>query len=484
VGLLSHLRPRVPPTQAEAAQGMAHQAALSTAGILVQGAVRFVYSVLVGNVLGQYALGSLNAGIALAMLASLLVPSATAMAATKYVARYRGALDLERADGAAHHLARVTLVSMAGLAVGTTVLAVPLLRLTPTEAVLSGALAAAYSGYVFVRGFLFGAGQTLRATVWDVLSAALALAGLVLVLAVEASAWLLLPLVLCYGLYTVVSWPRASGSLPTEVRREIRGFLWLSLVNAVATGGFLQLTMVAAQYWDPAGAGSFAAALSLATPASLASRSLTLVLFPSLSAAVGRGDAAGAARQTDLATRGLAVLSLATFGPLMILSPALIDLFYRSEEFEPAKVLLPVLLGAVMLTNLAAGAINSLLSREHRHSRFVVVASVVGAVVGMGWWVVQAPSGGVLQIAIGFAIGSAVVGLAPVAAAWVLESHRWTSAALRLAAGAVAVSAICWWEQEQGVGVVGQVALAAAFTALWLALSLRDLRLLLGAVRR
>ena len=63
MGLLSHLRPRVPPTQAEAAQGMAHQAALSTAGILVQGAVRFVYSVLVGNVLGQYALGSLNAGI-------------------------------------------------------------------------------------------------------------------------------------------------------------------------------------------------------------------------------------------------------------------------------------------------------------------------------------------------------------------------------------------------------------------------------------
>ena len=87
MGLLSHLRPRVPPTQAEAAQGMAHQAALSTAGILVQGAVRFVYSVLVGNVLGQYALGSLNAGIALAMLASLLVPSATAMAATKYVAK-------------------------------------------------------------------------------------------------------------------------------------------------------------------------------------------------------------------------------------------------------------------------------------------------------------------------------------------------------------------------------------------------------------
>jgi putative peptidoglycan lipid II flippase len=318
----------------ESAQGVANQAVLSTGGILVQGVVRFLYSVVIGNALGRAVLGVVNSSIALAMLASLLVPSATAMAATKYVARARGAGDLVEVERVARHLSRVTLVAVLALGVAGTLLSFPLFHVSVTEAVLTGALAMAYSLYVYVRGFLFGAGQVVRATVWDTLSAAAALVGLALVLLAHANAWLLLPLTVCYGAYAAASWPRGHGTLAPEVRREMRGFLWLSLVNSVATGGFLQLTMVAAGYWDRVDAGSFAAALSLATPASLASRSLTLVLFPSLAAAHGRGDTEGAQRQTDVATRGLVVLSLATFGPLMLVSPALIDLLYRRGPFE------------------------------------------------------------------------------------------------------------------------------------------------------
>jgi putative peptidoglycan lipid II flippase len=264
----------------------------------------------------------------------------------------------------------------------------------------------------------------------------------------------------------------------------MRGFLWLSLVNTVATGGFLQLTMVAAAYWDRVEAGSFAAALSLATPASLASRSLTLVLFPSLAAAHGRGDFAGAHRQTDVATRGLVVLSLATFGPLMLLSPALIDLLYRRADFESAKVLLPLLLAAVMATNLAAGAINSLLSREHRFSRLVVLASVAGALVGLTWWVVRVPSGGVQEVAIGFLVGSAVVGLGPVVATWRLDGHRWGGLALRFVVGATVVGLACWWQSARDLGVLAQLAMAVGFGVLWLALSAPDVRPLLLAARR
>jgi O-antigen/teichoic acid export membrane protein len=483
VGLLRHLRLGAPPTREHAEHGLAHQAALSTAGVLVQGAVRFLYSVLVGNVLGQLVLGRTNSSIALAMLASLLVPSATAMAATKYVARYRGAQDLAMADRAAHHLGRVTQLSMLGLAVGAAVLAVPILRLGPLDAVLCGALAAAYSGYVYVRGFLFGAGHTARATVWDGVSAGLAMVGLATVLVFELTSWLLVPLILCYAAYTVASWPRSSGPLPADVRREMRGFLWLTLVNTVAVGGFLQLTMVAAQHWDPGTAGAFAAALSLATPASLASRSLTLVLFPSMAAAEGRGDLAGAIRQTDLATRGLAVVSLATFGPLMLVSPALIGLFYRRPEFEPAKVLLPILLGAVMLTNLAVAAMNSLLSRDHRHGRRVLVASVVGALVGGLWWIARVPGGGVLEIAIGFLVGSAVVGLMPIADVWRRDGHRWALPAARFTLGSTVVVALCVLEQRGAVGVLGQVGLALVFMLGWLALSYRDVGALTRVLR-
>ena len=482
--LLAHLRPWAPPTRVEAAQGVANQAVLSTGGILVQGVVRFLYSVVIGNALGRAVLGVVNASIALAMLASLLVPSATAMAATKYVARARGAGDLAEVDRVARHLSRVTLVAVLALGVGGALLSFPLFHLSVTEAVLTGSLAMAYSLYVYVRGFLFGAGQVVRATVWDTLSASAALVGLALVLLADANAWLLLPLTVCYGAYAAASWPRGHGTLAPEARRELRGFLWLSLVNSVATGGFLQLTMVAAGYWDRVDAGSFAAALSLATPASLASRSLTLVLFPSLAAAHGRGDTEGARRQTDVATRGLVVLSLATFGPLMLVSPALIDLLYRRADFESAKVLLPLLLAAVMATNLAAGAINSLLSREHRHSRIVVLASVAGAVVGLTWWVLRVPAGGVREVAVGFLVGSAVVGLGPVVAAWRLDGHRWGALALRFAVGAAVVGLACWWQSTAGLGVLAQLAMAVGFGLLWLAASIPDLRPVVQAARR
>ena len=260
----------------------------------------------------------------------------------------------------------------------------------------------AYSGYMFTRGVLFGSGSVQRATVWDLISSAVSLSALAAVVLAGETAWILLPLVLGYAVYVAANLPRRSRMrVPAELRREMNGFLGLTLVNSLATGGFLQLSMVAAQYWDPEGAGAAAKALTLATPASLASRSLSLVLLPSLATAYGRGDHDSVRRQTDISTRVLAVVSLASFGPLMLLSPTLISLFFRRDGFDEAVILLPILLAAVMVLNVVIGATNSLLTREQRHVRVVMTASVVGAVAGA---VVagRRPAGwGVLAVAVG-----------------------------------------------------------------------------------
>jgi putative peptidoglycan lipid II flippase len=185
-----------------------------------------------------------------------------------------------------------------------------------------------------------------------------------------------------------------------------------------------------------------------------------------------------------VATRGLVVLSLATFGPLMLVSPLLIDLFYRRGGFEEAKLLLPVLLAAVLVTNVAAGAINSLLSREHRYSRVVVTASIVGAVAGMTWWALRAPEAGVAQVATGFLVGSAVVGLWPVVAVWVLDRHVWSPLAARFLVGCGVLAAAVWWQQSTAMSGLAQVGTAVGFGALWLAVSAGDVRRLAGAARR
>ncbi len=475
--LLTYLRLRAPRIKVGGDRSVGSQTVLSTVGVLVQGGVRFVYSVLVGNAFGRLVLGAVNSAISLALFASLLIPNATGMAASKYVARARGAADIDESERVAGFLGRFMLVTMAVLGVGTALIAPTLLGLGLVESLLAGALAVTYSAYVFTRGFLFGAGQVSRATVWDVLSSALAVAGLAMLVLGDATEWLLLPLVLSYGAYAAVSWPSSrAGRIARGLRREILGFIALTLVNSVATGGFMQLTMLAAQFWDPIQAGSFAAALSLATPASLVSRSLALVLFPSLSAAHGRGDLQGARARTDAATRGLIVLGLATFGPLMLLSPLIIDLFFRRAEFDQAKVLLPLLLGAVLVTTVGVGAINSLLSREPRFSRLVVVASVSGASVGILWWVLRVPDGGVLEVALGFLVGSAAVGLLPLIAVWRLDRHHWVLLCVRLVVGSVALGGTVWWQQVHQVQPAAQIVAALVFFVSWMLLCLPDAR--------
>ena len=263
----------------------------------------------------------------------------------------------------------------------------------------------------------------------------------------------------------------------------MNGFLGLTLVNSVATGGFLQLSMVAAQHWDPEGAGAFAAALTLATPASLASRSLSLVLLPSLATAYGRGDHDSVRRQTDISTRVLAVVSLATFGPLMLLSPTLISLFFRRDGFDEAVILLPILLTAVMVLNVVIGATNSLLTREQRHARVVMTASVVGAVAGGLWWLVAAPAGGVLAVAVGYLGGTLIVSVIPVVVAWRLDHHAWAGLVARFVGMTAVAGALVWWEESTGASLLVQLLLAVGFVVCWLGISWRDARLTVQMLR-
>src|SRR3954469_17933400 len=70
---------------------------LSTIGIGVQGLLRFTISVIVGRVGGPAVLGVVNSAISGALFLSLLWPASSGAAASKFVARARGAGDDEEA---------------------------------------------------------------------------------------------------------------------------------------------------------------------------------------------------------------------------------------------------------------------------------------------------------------------------------------------------------------------------------------------------
>jgi putative peptidoglycan lipid II flippase len=465
--------------------GVPVRALLSTIGVGVQGVVRFLYSLLIGRASGPSVLGEASAPVSLALFASLLWPTATGSAAAKFVAIARGGGRPEEVEGVVRHLARRTVISSLALAVVTFGVALTVLHASVGAAVMAAALAMAYSGYAFTRGLLFGAGQVPRATLWDVVTASVSLVVLVLVMTSHAVPILLLPLTIGYAAYTLANWPRRTSALVAiSLRREMDGFVLLGVVGTLASSGFLQLSNVLARAANsPHDAGLYAAALSLATPASLLSRSFSLVLFPSMSEAHGRDDQASLRAQTDFGTRALVLVMVGAFGVIVILSRPLLKLFY-SGSFEGAGAVLPIMLIAVLLGTVDEAAVNFLTSTSQRGMRFTAGASVVGLLVGALCWLVLVPEHGVTGVAVGYLIGTAAVIVPILALVWVREQHRWTFLALRFAVAVAALVALAVYQDHSDVGPLGSIGLAVAFGAVWVAASATDVRRVLPLLTR
>ncbi|MFC4854705.1 lipopolysaccharide biosynthesis protein [Actinophytocola glycyrrhizae] len=443
--------------------------AYSTVGLVAQGILRFATSVLVGHLAGKSVLGEVASAIAMSLILALLWPTTTGSAASMFVARARGAGEPEVARATVGHLRKRAVQT--GLLLG----AASLLLWTLfdggswTGALSVAALTVAYSGYSFTRGVQFGAGQVARATLWDVASVLLGLACLVvLLLAGVRSTALVLPLVLTYGLYTVAGWPYgAKGETDRTRRRELDGFVLLGAIATLANTGFLQLSQIAARWvTGDADAGQYASAIALATPASMLVVALTLVLLPSLAEARGRRDLEAVRIQTDRATRGLAVIMVAIFGSIMVCSRLIVGVIW-GPSFAGAEKLLPVLVVAVLATNLCVASVNALNSRSRRGMAVTTAANISGMAVGTAMWLLLAPSLGLPGIALGYLCGTVVLAAIPIGVVWRTDGHRWRSVFAKVALGIVVAAATVVVEHLAELPVLLDPVFAVGFLAVW-----------------
>ena len=453
---------------------------VSSAGLAIQGGLRFATSWLIFHLGGKAALGVVQSAISTATLLAMLWPTTTGAAASKYIARARGAGDPTELAAVVAHLRRRTL--LAGALVGLA--AIPAWVVLDdggyADAVWVAVFAAAYSGYAFARGVHFGAGQILRATTWDALSASLGLIALVLaLLAGVRGTQLLVPIALSYAVYTVAGWPRgAGGRIDPSLRREIDHIVVVGVAGTLASTGFLQLAMIVARATGGNNeAGQFAAAMVTATPASLLASSLSLVLFPTLAEAWGRGDKALFKTQTDQATRALILVMVAIFGSLILCSQLVMRTLW-GREYDATSGIFPLLVGAILATNIAVATSNALATRSVRGLQVASAASLAGLVLGSVLWWLLTPHLGTLGVALGYLAGSAVAALVPMGVEWHRGGHHWQGLALRLAAGVALVAALSVVKRALGLPMLVEPALALAFVAAWLTLSRRDLSLL------
>ncbi len=458
---------------------LARRGALSTLGLVAQGGLRFLTSWLVGRIAGKAALGVLASAIATATLLSLLWPTTTGSAASKYLARARGAGDTGELLGVAQHLSRRTVQAMVLLSAAAIPVWVVVDGGTVASALNVAALCAAFSGYSFTRGVLLGTGHVARATTWDLLTATTGLLLLAGALAAGLRGTLLvLPMAVSFAAYTLAGWPyRAKGTISSELRHELDHFVMLGVAGTIASTGFLQLSMVAVRrVASLEEAGQYAAALALATPASLLGASLSLVLFPSLAEAWGRGDVAGFRSQTDRAMRALTLVMVTIFGDLALSSRFVVRLVW-GPAYDHAARYLPVLSVAVLMSTLGIVSVNALTTRSRRGMQVTTGASLGGMAVGVVVWLLAAPALGALGVALGYLVGTVCIASVPLVAVWRADAHRWHPLLLRLAAGLVLMGALAAAQRAFDVSLWLDPVVAALFTAVWWFLSRHDLHL-------
>ena len=324
----------------------------------------------------------------------------------------------------------------------------------------------------------YGVGQVRRGTQWDVIASGLGLVGMTMLLLVGVrSLALLLPLAASYGIYTLACWPHGvTGTLRPALRREIDGFVTLAAVGSVVSSGFLQLAMIVAKGTvPPRQAGLFAAALTLATPASLLAGSLSLVLFPTMAEAWGSGRREQFRVQTDLATRGLFSVMVGIFGALALSSRFLVGLLW-GERFADAAVVLPILLLAVRFSTLGVPSVNAIMTAGRSGMRITTGGGVVGLLVGALVWVLGLPAGGIVCIAGGYLAGTAVTFTISFTVSWVRGGHHWGVLIARTLTAMVLVAGVCAWSAHVRWGSLAQILASAGFLLVWGAASLPDLR--------
>lgn len=462
------------------------RALLSTYATAIQGVVRLLYSILVGRLGSRELLGQTNTSLSIAVLTSQLWAAPSSAAGTKYVALKQALDDELGAATVARHIAQRTAIITLVLPTTAAVLGALWLDLGVAQAVATCVLAWAYSMYNTLRGIQYGSQLFRRVAMWDTIAAVTSLSGLAVVLILKAHPFILLPLAVGYALFAVASWPaRAHGRVDPALRREIDSFVLFGAVSGLASGGLLQASQLAAHHYGGASeSGAFAAALSLATPASMLGIALSTVIVPPLVAAASRGDREAVKGHSDRVARQLAAIFVGLFGVLVIASPLGIAVLY-GQRFASSASLLPVLLVAVMFTSISVASATTLNSTRLRGPRVVAFLNFGGLIVSIALWPLLAHAYGTLGVAYGFLAGSLVASAGSLAVVWWVERHAWWDLMARILAGVAAMVALSYAAaQFAGLGgAVAQLLAALVFAGAWLLLNRHQFLALWGTMR-
>lgn len=454
-------------------------------GVLAQGAFRLITNVVIGRVAGAAVLGQTAGLLAAAQLMTLLGPTSLAAAQTRYVAR--AATDEALGEGFAVGVIRH--VRFWALIVTTTVCVIAggiwglMLDASPTAVVILIALAAGLSAYVLGKSHLLATGQVKRLAIAELGTAGL---GLVAMAALAATGTrdvkLLAPVAFTAWICAAITWaPARSGRLNLAQRREINAFVRVGVVGTLVSAGFLQASVLIASHVLPRlEAGIYAAAFALATPVSLITTSLGMVLFPAFARSLTAQETRALLRR---ALGSMLVVIVPPLCMLMLFAPELAAIVWGPQFAESAETL-PVMLCAIGMGGAGLAGSQALTASGLGGMRTSMRIGILGAVTGMVVWLVSVPLLGAQGIALGYAIGTALTSCLPLFYMGRQVQMRTSRAVVMGWVAPALVAAVSVALVSNDVNLLPRGALALGLAGWWGVVVLRTRRQLVSARER
>jgi O-antigen/teichoic acid export membrane protein len=393
------------------------------------GVTRFVFVALLAHRAPESVVAEVGVLYSLATLSSLALPAGAASAMSKFVPFHRGGGSPAAARAVYRYLSRLTLAGGTALGLAAGLVAYTRLHASLADSVAVVLLAVSFSLYSVDKASLYGFDRVAPYTRLELSTSALAIATTALVVFVIGTGYLL-PLALGYSVFVVgarflvrrdVTGPGA----PFD-RREVTGFVVLACLGTLASTGFTQGLPLLARGLDIGAAevAQFTTVIALVAPLYFLPRALNLALFPAMAHAQGAGDVGAVRRHTDVSTRALVVVLAPLFGVAVLVAPELLTL-YGGARYAPAGTVLQVVLLGTYASVIQVAAVNALSSGSRRQVRIPVTSAVTGALVGCALAPLLARGLGPVGLALGYALGTAVIAGGPIVATWRLHRMRW-----------------------------------------------------------
>ncbi|WP_163512790.1 lipopolysaccharide biosynthesis protein [Fodinicola acaciae] len=482
----------VRPGRAIISSGLLTMVALASLGV-----VRLLHQSLINHYYGDQArYGQVALLISIATITSLALPAGVASAMSKFIPFHRGSGSEPAARAVYRFLSRIGLAGSLffGVAVG---FLIPFFKpeIGPRDAILVGLLTFTFSTYSFDKAAMYGFDRVRPYTMVEI-STGLLTIGITVALLVTRWDAFLLPLVVGYALFSLVSrWllrrDLAGETAPATAinRREILTFVALACAGTLASTGFLNGTNVLADIFggDPQAVGYFGSAVALMAPMNLLPRALNLALFPAMAHAQGAGDTDAVRRHSDISTRALFVVLAPVFAAAIPLAQVILIVFGKNAE--AGTTVLQIMLGATFLSVVQVASVNALSSGTLRQVRIPVISAVTGAVIGVALSPLMALWLGAPGIGIAYLAGTTVIAGGPIVVTWRLHRMHWTGMVIRslsvVALAGVAAGVIDAMGLTTGfTGVATAVGAAVVVFAIAIVVLWPELRKLIAVARR